>query len=351
MTISIFTRSAFAAGVALFLSLPAVGQVFVRTVLDRKDVAPAPGGDTKVRELNHKAPSGVSLDARFLELTASDKNKVTDTALDEQLTKDFNALFEKKLERDEFNKEALAICDKVGWALKNRWKPVRWRSERSACFWSQPSIDFAHAAQIVGGDSQGTASVEVVSDVFWGVRVRVQSSVSGSDSSDQDAQAKALLKQLQTSGGNFSIGATYPWYALERPNSPDHPERVRVHGLLTSFVRVGGAIPALGSDANSTSITATDANGSAELALIDSSLELQSFTTSINFVMTGRASVVNGTHKFNEAIKNSGHRGFAYGQIGAGLRFAGTVWIMASRAVYSHKLPGSGMTYSVLFGK
>jgi hypothetical protein len=347
---SILKRRALAAALAFFLSIPAVGQVFVRTVLDRKNVAPEPS-HSKVHELTNNIPFGVSAEALFVELPQSDKDKVANAALDEHLTADFNKLFGDKVDKDEFNKRALDICDKVGWTLKNRWKPVRWKSERSACFWSQPSIDFAHAAQIVGGDKQGTASVEVVSDVFWGLRVRVQSGVSGSDSSDPDAQAKALLKQLQTSGGNFSVGATYPWYALERPKTPGHPELARVHGLLTSFIRAGGAIPALGADTNSTTIKAADANGSVELALVDSSLEIQSFTTSINFVMTGRASVVNGTHAFNDAIKNTGHRGFAYGQIGAGFRFADSVWIIASRVFYSHKLPGSGMTYSVLFGK
>jgi hypothetical protein len=345
MTISMFGRNALAVGIIFTLwSVPAKAQVFVRTVLDQAAEIPPRETSVKAFAEDLHLRGYETKDMEIGDLTAPEWEKLSRIVL-KKLEDDLEKLSRDKTKsKEDFDKEALALCKKTGWALKNRPHPVGWSSARSVCFWLQPSLDFAHAAQIVGGDNQGTASIEAVSDIFWGLRVRIQTSVTGTDSAEPDAQAQALLKQLQTSGGSFSVGATYPWYALVKSNE-------RVRGLLTSFLRVGGAIPALGSGSHSTTIKATDANGSVELALVDSSLEFQSFRNSINFVVTGRGSVVNGTRKFNESIKNTGHRGFAYGQIGAGLRFSDSVWLLASRSFYSHKLPGSGMTYSVLFGK
>jgi len=368
-----------AVGFTLVLSMPAIGQVFVRTVLDRKPPAEQlteqqsaicnTGDPLKDKDCKQRLTVAANLPAT--ELVAAAKSAICNTgdldcilntlkklakqaALNDMKSK-LDALYNTQPlpADDDFKKQVSDICNKDGWALTNRPSPVAWNSARSVCFWNQPGLEFAKAAQIVGGDSQGTASVEVVSDVFWGLRVRIQTSVAGTDSSDPDGQAKALLKQLQTAGGNISIGATYPWYALEKSPEPGASSNSdpRVQAVLTSFFRVGGAVPALGNDSNSTTIKATDANGSLELALIDAALQLRSYKRSINFVLTGRASVVNGSHKFNETIKNTGHRGFAYGQIGAGIRFLDSVWVLASRTYYSHSLPGSGMTYSVMFGK
>jgi hypothetical protein len=189
----------------LVLSMPAVGQVFVRTVLDRKPPTPA----EQLSEVEKLA-------AARLAATCNSGDPLKD--MECELDTLYNT---QSLPNDEeFKKKVNDTCSKYGYALTNRSAPVAWNSARSVCFWNQPGLEFAKAAQIVGGDSQGTASVEVASDVFWGLRVRVQTSVAGTDSSDPDGQAKALLKQLQTAGGNISIGATYPWYALERSPAP-----------------------------------------------------------------------------------------------------------------------------------
>jgi len=272
----------------------------------------------------------------FTTLPHPQKDKAGDAILDETL-KDLDKLTDE---------QALQVCDKVSSLLKNRLAPVKWKSERSACFWNQPSFDWARAAQIAGSVDKGAvASVEVASDVFWGLRVRIQTAVSGSNSADADAEAKEQIQRLITAGGNFSVGATYPWYAYESPTS-------RVAGVLTSFARVGGAIPALGGEETSQTINDDDVNGSVELAPVDAQLQIQSFRRTISFVLTGRAEIVRGSGKFNKSIGNDGHHGFSYGQLGVGLRFAQVAWFVVSwKKFSSSSIPGTGTTYSLMFGK
>ena len=241
--------------------------------------------------------------------------------------------------------EEAAVCKVVGPALANHRFPVRWSSERSSCFWNQQGLDWAQGAQIACSGNAGTASVEVASDVFWGLRVRVQSSVAGTtDSTDKDVVAKAALKQLSTAGGNIAFGATYPWYAIDSGSG-------HVQGLFTSYIRVAGSVSALGGDNSTTeTIQSKDANGNVELSALDAMVRIQSFKKTISLVLTGRVSFVNGTHAFNDQVMNTGHRGFMYNQLGIGLQFQ-DVSVVASRANYSHNLPGGGMTYTVIFSK
>src|ERR1700674_5259478 len=143
----------------MVLGYPVRGQVFVHTLLDRPS-QPVPT-DAVIDAMSVLSAGNKTRLKAFAKL---DKDKITDADID-------TALGGLSLPTTTAQ-EAQAMCDHVAKPLTNEWLPVRWSSERSACLWSQQSLDFAKEAQIVGGGSQGTASVEIASDVFWGLRVR-----------------------------------------------------------------------------------------------------------------------------------------------------------------------------------
>ena len=60
-----------------------------------------------------------------------------------------------------------AGCRKVS-GLVNRWRPTRWAAYRTACFWAQPDAESLKTATVAGNSTNGTAAVEVVSDLFEG---------------------------------------------------------------------------------------------------------------------------------------------------------------------------------------
>lgn len=132
--------------VAIFLiSTPVAGQVFVKTLLDRRLATPASAIDvnTAFSNLPQTAQTQVGAfpaNSTFMTLSPIQRDNLKDAILDETL-KGLDTLTDE---------QALAVCDKVSSLLKNRWAPVKWKSERSVCFWNQPSFDWARAAQIAG---------------------------------------------------------------------------------------------------------------------------------------------------------------------------------------------------------
>lgn len=301
--------SLFLSIVALMVAPSVRAQTFVNTVLDMS--APTPTAET-VKDLTP------TLDTKLSELA--------------------------DLEGEKFEE----ACEKVVPALVNKFMPTLWRSELSACFWLQPGLDSLRTARLSGTSEQGLASVELLSDIFWGLRVKVQSSVAASEGGDDESQedrAKRNLQQLLASGGNLSVGATYPWFAHQSGSN-------KVRSLFTSFVRVGSVIPALGQDDESNTVEGDDINGNLELGILEAETRIDSFKGSIKFVAYGRTGLIHGTKRFHESILNEDEDVFAYGEIGVGFRLSDLVWILGSWSDYSSdSLPGGQFAITVGMGK
>src|SRR5437762_1666957 len=119
-----------AAGLAVMLSIPAMGQVFVRTVLDEK----VPTAQDEANRFN------VKLSTANNSIAATNHAEALKTLAPLALASiedDLEALVKQNLTQKEYNDMALEICKKNDWALKNRRFPVRWKSARSVCFWLQ----------------------------------------------------------------------------------------------------------------------------------------------------------------------------------------------------------------------
>jgi len=258
------------------------------------------------------------------------------------------------LKEEDFEKEFEETCSEVAPALVNNFLPTLWNSGRSACFWDQRGLDALRSARLTGTSDQGTASFELASDVFWGLRVKIQASVTASEDDDEDSEdsqkaeeteAESNLQQLLASGGNLSLSATYPWYAHQSSSA-------KVQALFSSFVRVGGIIPALGQDDDSSTVGEDDVNASLELGLLEADARIDSFRGNITFVVFGRAGLADGTKKFHESISNEDEKLFAYGEIGAGVRLADRFWLLGSWKGYSaDALPGGEFALTIGMGK
>ncbi|HEX6863817.1 MAG TPA: hypothetical protein VF414_13410 [Thermoanaerobaculia bacterium] len=361
---SIF-RSFLILSLAACMAAPSVtAQTFVKTILDAPPaedpedvVSPARIEETLARDPNLVLPLSTGAEAAYDEikekrtasLTATIREELTAAVVDQKL-----ARLASLKDKAEFDKEFEETCKEVAPVLENNFLPALWNSGRSACFWGQSGLDALRAARLTGTSDQGTAALELASDIFWGLRVKIQASVTASEDDDEETEdsekaeeteAETNLQQLLASGGNLSLSAMYPWYAHKSSSG-------KVQALFTSFVRVGGIIPALGEDEDSSTVEEDDVNASLELGLLEADARIDSFRGNITFVVFGRAGLVDGTKKFHESISNEDEKLFAYGEIGAGVRLAESFWLLGSWKGYSaDALPGGEFALTIGMGK
>jgi hypothetical protein len=339
----------------------ASGQVVVRTVLDQ----PRPAPDSVVVD-PQRAETSVPSDMTGLDTAArteviriqgeirANKTNVqfeVPEAVKEAITaKTVNEALFPLVDPDRTtsvtDEEFKAICKSVQPALINNFMPTLWHSGRTACFWDQKGFNGLRAARLTGNTDRGAMSVELLTDIFWGLRVRAQTGIAATANEASEAErVKKNLQQLLASGGTVSLSAEYPWYAQRAPSR-------KVHSLVTSYARVGGTVPILGQDQSSNSVQEDDITANFEVGLLEAQTQIDSFRGDINFVAFGRTGVVHGTKKFHQSIKNDDEAAFVYGEIGAGFRLAKLVWVVASWTGYSaDSLPGGQFALTVAMGK
>ena len=249
-----------------------------------------------------------------------------------------------------------AGCRKVS-GLVNRWRPTRWAAYRTACFWAQPDAESLKTATVAGNSTNGTAAVEVVSDLFWGVRVAVLTAVSGAKSDttmSEDDVVRRRLQELSTSGGNLSFMASYPWYLHDSAvASPKMPES-SVQELFSSYVRVGTVVPALGESTEtgaSRTLDFKDLNAHLELAIGQADVRIGGATGGLNFVSFAKVCLVDGTKLFRSAVGHNSRNPFGYVQAGMGARVSSVFYLLASWTKYSGGLKSPGATLTLGFGK
>ncbi len=334
------------------ICMPSDAQVFVRTIADTPPVTGATDVispatiETKAQAHNFIMTPADDVAKLINELKANNAKALTDPEK-EKLTA---ALVREKLRGlatasdDDFKKK----CKEVEPALVNNFMPTLWESERTACFWQQQGTDALREARLSGGTNRGTAAVELLSDIFWGLRVRVQSGVSasgGDENESAEARAERNLQALLASGGNLSFSGTYPWY-LHRSGAG------KVESLITSYGRLGATVPILGQDDEENSVAEDDINASFELGLVDAQTRIGSFRNNVNVVAFGRAGVVQGTKHFHHDIGNEDEALLWYGEVGAGFRLSNLLWVLGSWTGYSaDSLPGGQFTVTVGVGK
>ena len=249
-------------------------------------------------------------------------------------------------------------CQQVA-GLTNVWRPTKWAGYRTACFWSQPGLQTLKSGTMSGNSDQGTAAVEVLSDVFWGLRFTVHSSVatSNDDSGTAEEIAKRRLQQLVTSGGNLSMAGTYAWFAYDSrhpENNPPSPKEATLTSLWTSYARLGTVLPMFGeSDKTGASktINSKDLNANLEVALLQTDTRIGSYNGSAIFTSFAKVSVVGGTKLFHDSIQHKNRHPFGYVQFGMGTRLSDFLYIMGSWSKYSGGLKSPGATLTVGFGK
>lgn len=318
-----FTHLSPLVTVVIFVLLSAFrleAQTFVRTIADTPAVAAATDpvlpaqAEAKAKATTFNVPLRADIEKFVNSVKAG---AVTDVS-EPQREKLTAALVRQKLQglatvdEDEFEKR----CKEVEPALTNNFMPTLWESERSACFWQQRGLDSLRSARLSGTTNHGTAAVELLSNLFWGLRVKVQSGVTASDGDENENaedRAKRNLQQLLASGGNLSFSGTYPWY-LHRSKAE------KVQSLFTSFGRIGAVVPVLGQDDGENSVGEDDINASFELGIVEAQTRIESFEGGMNFVAFGRIGAVHGTKHFHHDIGNEDEALFGYGEVGAGFR-------------------------------
>jgi len=339
----------------------ALGQMFVSTVADTPEVVAA-----------EKTPTAAEINQLKTFVTANQRavrggtfrafSVVTPTPTEAQL---FEAIFVAKQaeleDEPEDVRDAAALaeaCKKVA-NLVNAKRPTRWNSYRTACFWRQSGLQTLRAATLSGNSDQGTAAVEVLSALFWGLRMTVNSSVSaaGEPSQDPVEEQKRKLQQLITSGGNLSFAGTYPWYLFDSTHPekvPPSPREASVRSLVSSYARLGTVIPTLGESTDtgaSKNLNLRDFNANLELGLLQADVKIGSYDGDLTFVAFGKIAGVQGTRLFRDTVGQQSSGPFLYGQLGTGIRIGDFLYILGSWSGYSGNLKSPGATVTIAFGK
>lgn len=259
---------------------------------------------------------------------------------------------------DFLTEEEVQGAETCGQLKYDHWLPTGSDQELAKCFWLQQDQEYGKYTRFFGSDGNVAASTEIISDVIYGVRIYVTTAVSsqsGDDGEDEEAADDAddtddavskNLNLLAASGGNFSIGATYPIYARTLPKAGG-----RV--LWNATGRAGSTLQQLGispEEGGSQSFDFKEFNGNLEGAT-EFQLALLSSERKIGLTAYAKVGSLVGTKKFAEAL-GTDRRNFWYHQLGIGVSLANIFDINLTWNEYSDdNLPNDGAVVSVTLGR
>jgi hypothetical protein len=229
------------------------------------------------------------------------------------------------------------------------WFPTGHDPEKALCIWGQSGQEYLKYSRFASSAKSISATTEVLSDAFAGVRVALSTAVAATTSKDQTIdqaneptpEQDRSLNLLAANGGNVAVTFSYPVYF--KPIG-------KGSFVWNSYGRAGASLSALGGDAETT-LKFGDLNGNIELTPLELRLDLLSFKENFNLLGYGRLSAIRGTRKFDTSIKHD-HGMFLLNQIGAGLRVGKVLAIFVTWNHYSDRhIPGSGGSVTFVVGK
>ncbi|MES1244608.1 MAG: hypothetical protein ABUT39_23580 [Acidobacteriota bacterium] len=224
------------------------------------------------------------------------------------------------------------------------------------CFWTQSDQEYGKYTRFFGTDGNVAASTEIISDTLYGVRIYVTTAVSSqsddagdseelADDAADDAASKNL-NLLTASGGNLSVGATYPIYARTFPDAGGR-------ALWNAIGRAGSTLQQLGistEEGGSESLNLKDMNANFEAAT-EFQLDFLTAQQKIGLTAYAKIGTIAGTKKFAEAL-GADSQNFWYHQLGVGLKLADTFDIYLTWNHFSDdKLPNDGAVVTVTLGR
>jgi hypothetical protein len=268
-------------------------------------------------------------------------------------------------ERDK--KEEIETCiDKDGKVVDlPRRFPTRSNPRKAQCLFFQGGPESLKSTEFLGSSSAVTATTEVLTDVYYGIRLGFSTAVTApaetgegdgtgtGDTAAAENAAEQNLNLLAANGGNLALTANYPIYfrGFEHPVDKD-----RKTGYLLSnfFGRIGGTVgkfePAGGSGA-ATTYSWGDVNGAAEVGA-ETRAAFSSESDTFGLIAYMKGSLIAGTEDFSNAIGSKDRNAIVHLRAAVGARLGGLFTIGLGWTWYSdNDIPAGGASVTFGFSK